>query len=143
GLGWRPLSPDGELSARSYRPMMRSVPFPRSLRDGRLTDMNDSKQILTADEITAAALPPWRHAEGDLHVTYATGDFATGLALVDRRGEAAVGADHQPDLHLTYPTVSVTLTRHAAGGVTRRDVDMARRIDEFAAAAGVGTAEGA
>src|SRR5699024_1276622 len=123
--------------------MMRSVPFPRSLRDGRLTAMNDSKQILTADEITAAALPQWRHAEGALHVTYATGDFATGLALVDRIGEAAEAADHHPDLHLTYPTVSVTLTSHDAGGVTRRDVDMARRIDEFAAAAGVGTAEGA
>src|SRR5690625_5473017 len=109
--------------------MMRSVPFPRSLRDGRLTDMNDSKQILTADEITAAALPQWRHAEGALHVTYATGDFATGLALVDRIGEAAEAADHHPDLHLTYPTVSVTLTSHDAGGGTRRDVDMARRID--------------
>src|SRR5690625_5943918 len=69
--------------------MMRSVPFLRSPRDGRLTDMNDSKQILTADEITAAALPQWRHAEGALHVTYATGDFATGLALGDRSGEFA------------------------------------------------------
>src|SRR5699024_9484052 len=141
--GWRPLSTDGEISARSYRPMMRSVPFPRSLRDGRLPDMNDSKQILTADEITAAALPQWRYAEGALHVAYATGDFATGLALVDRNGEAAEAADHHPALHLTYPTVSVTLTSPDAGGVPLRDVDMARRIDEFAAAAGVGTAEGA
>src|SRR5699024_5099798 len=81
-------------------------------------------------------LPQWRHAEGALHVTYATGDFATGLALVDRIGEAAEAADHHPDLHLTYPTVSVTLTSHDAGGVTRRDVAMARRIDACAAAAG-------
>src|SRR5690625_6557942 len=111
--------------------MMRSVPFPRSLRDGRLTDMNDSKQILTADEITAAALPQWRHAEGALHVTYATGDFATGLALVDRIGEAAEAADHHPDLHLTYPTVSVTLTSHDAGGVTRRDVRSEEHTSEL------------
>src|SRR5690625_7388347 len=34
--GWRPLSTDGEISARSYRPMMRSVPFPRSPRDGKI-----------------------------------------------------------------------------------------------------------
>src|SRR5690625_3771016 len=123
--------------------MMRSVPFPRSLRDGRLTDMNDSKQIRTADEITAAALPQWRHAEGALHVTYATGDVATGLALGDRLGAAAEAPDHHPDRHLAYPTASVTLPSHDAGGVPRRDVDMARRIDEFAAAAGVGPAEGA
>ena len=105
--------------------------------------MDDSKQILTADEISAASLPQWRHAEGALHVTYATGDFATGLALVGRIGDAAEAADHHPDLHLTYPTVSVALTSHDAGGVTRRDVDMARQIDELAAAAGVGAAEGA
>lgn len=105
--------------------------------------MNASKQILTPDEITAASLPQWRHAEGALHVTFATGDFATGLALVDRIGEAAEAADHHPDLHLTYPTVSVTLTSHDVGGVTRRDVDMARQIDELAAAAGVEAAEDA
>lgn len=105
--------------------------------------MNASKQILTPDEITAATLPQWRHAEGALHVAFATGDFATGLALVNRIGEAAEAADHHPDLHLTYPTVSVTLTSHDVGGVTRRDVGMARQIDELAAAAGVEAAEDA
>lgn len=102
--------------------------------------MDDSQQILTPDEITAASIERWRHADDALHVTYATGDFATGLALVDRIGEAAEAADHHPDLHLTYPTVSVMLTSHDVGGVTRRDVELAQRIDRLAASAGIATA---
>lgn len=103
--------------------------------------MNDSTQILTPEEITDASLEQWGHADDALHVTYATGRFTTGLALVNQIGDAAETANHHPDLLLTYPTVSVTLTSHDVGGVTRRDVDMARRIDQLAAAAGIEAAE--
>ena len=99
--------------------------------------MDDTRRLLTAEELTAAELSHWRSAEDCLQITYASGDFAAGLALVNRIGEAAESANHHPDLLLTYPRVTVTLTSHDVGGVTARDVDMARRIDELASAAGI------
>ena len=47
---------------------------------------------------------------------------------------AAEKANHHPDWSNVYRTVVVTLSTHDAGGVTRRDLDMARFIDETAAA---------
>jgi len=104
--------------------------------------MSDATQILTPDQVSAHVLSDWQQSQDTLQAVFATGDFATGLALVDRIGEAAEAANHHPDLTLTYPTVAVTLTSHDVGGITRRDIDMARRISELAAEASVQAASG-
>ena len=93
------------------------------------------KSTLTADDVAGEGLADWRFVNDTLHATFETGDFATGLKLVNRIGHAAESADHHPDLLLTYPKVEVTLTSHDAGGVTSRDVAMAREISTMAAAA--------
>jgi 4a-hydroxytetrahydrobiopterin dehydratase len=99
--------------------------------------MSDPKHVLSAADIAEAGLTDWR-AEGDaLHARYASGDFAAGLELVNRIGEAAEAADHHPDIALTYPAVEVTLTSHDAGGVTDRDIRMACAISDHAAALGI------
>ena len=56
---------------------------------------------------------------------------------MDAVGAAAEEADHHPDLTLTYGRVDVRLSSHDVGGVTARDVRLARRISELAAEAGV------
>ena len=94
--------------------------------------MND-KQVLSYDQVTAAGLDDWRWLVGGLHARFATGDFATGLALADRIGAAAEEADHHPDLDLRYPVLAVRLVSHDVGGVTERDLRLARRISELAA----------
>jgi 4a-hydroxytetrahydrobiopterin dehydratase len=66
-----------------------------------------------------------------------TKDFATGLALVDQIGAAAEAANHHPDLDLRYSAVEVRLTSHDEGGVTERDLDLARTISALAADAGL------
>jgi len=100
--------------------------------------MSDPKQKLTADEVReAAGLDDWRHLLTGIRARFRTGDFATGLALVDRIGAAAEEADHHPDISLTYPEVIVTLSSHDVGGITSRDLDLARTISGFAAEAGV------
>ncbi|ATG51392.1 4a-hydroxytetrahydrobiopterin dehydratase [Brachybacterium vulturis] len=96
--------------------------------------MADSKKTLTSAEIAEAALTDWRQDGETLTARFATGDFATGLDLVGRIGASAEEANHHPDLTLTYPEVTVTLSSHDVGGITSRDLALARRISEHAAA---------
>lgn len=103
--------------------------------------MADHTTLLTTDQITEAALTGWRQDGQSLVARFATGDFATGLALVDRLGAAAEEAGHHPDVLLTYPEVTVTLTSHDVGGVTSRDVDLARTTNAFADELGVPVAD--
>lgn len=93
--------------------------------------------MLTGDDVLRESLSDWRLLQRSLHARFLTGDFATGLALVNRIGEAADEANHHPDLDLRYPHLDVKLTSHDAGGLTERDVALARRISEYAAEAGV------
>jgi 4a-hydroxytetrahydrobiopterin dehydratase len=95
---------------------------------------DDPKHKLTATEVREApGLEDWRHLLTGIRARFRTGDFATGLALVDRIGAAAEEANHHPDISLTYPEVIVTLSSHDVGGITSRDLDLARQISGFAA----------
>ena len=98
--------------------------------------MGDPKHTLTSDEVRDAGLDDWRQLVSGIRARFRTGDFATGLALVDRIGAAAEEAGHHPDISLTYPEVIVTLSSHDVGGITSRDIDLARTISGFAADAG-------
>lgn len=97
---------------------------------------------LTGKEIHDAAredagLANWRVLLNAMHTRFATGDFATGLALVNAIGQAAEEANHHPDLDLRYPHLDVKLSSHDVGGLTERDLALARRISELATEAGV------
>ena len=39
--------------------------------------------------------------------------------------------DHHPDIDIRWTTVTFALSTHSAGGVTERDLELARRIDEI------------
>lgn len=108
-----------------------------SVARGRVESMIDPKQKLTATEVREApGLDDWRHLLYGIRARFRTGNFAAGLALVDRIGAAAEDAGHHPDISLTYPEVIVTLSSHDVGGITSRDLDLARTISGFAAEAG-------
>ena len=96
-----------------------------------------SSETMGHDQVEAAGLADWTKLAGALHTRWATGDFATGLRLLDAIGAEAEGMNHHPDLDLRYPHLDVRLTSHDSGGVTERDVRLARRISELAAAEGV------
>ena len=92
---------------------------------------------LTGPEIAAAGLDDWAYLNNGLQTRLATKNFATGLRLVDRIGSAAEAANHHPDLDLRYPHLDIRLTSHDSGGVTERDLALARVISELAAAEGI------
>jgi 4a-hydroxytetrahydrobiopterin dehydratase len=99
-----------------------------------------SDATLTPAQIEEANLADWRPISQALQTRFRTGNFATGLRLVNLIGEAAEEANHHPDLDLRYTHLNVRLFSHDVFGLTERDVSLARRISELAAGLGV-TAE--
>ncbi|RPF21377.1 4a-hydroxytetrahydrobiopterin dehydratase [Myceligenerans xiligouense] len=91
---------------------------------------------LTGQQIAGSGLTGWVFLGDALYTRAATGSFAAGLALVDAIGAAAEAANHHPDVDLRYPHVDIRLTSHDAGGVTDRDVAMARTVTDLARDAG-------
>jgi 4a-hydroxytetrahydrobiopterin dehydratase len=96
-----------------------------------------SRETLSFSDVEAAGLSDWRQIFGTLRTRFVTQGFAAGLELVNRIGALAEEANHHPDVDLRYPAVAVTLWSHDAGGVTSRDIDLARRISEAAGELGV------
>jgi len=89
---------------------------------------------LTDDEIGAALadLAGWEAGAGAISREYRLDSFAGAIAFVVRLSYAAEAANHHPDLDIRYSTVRVTLSTHSEGGVTAKDVDLARTIEGFA-----------
>lgn len=94
---------------------------------------NEDMGRLSNDEIHAAGLSDWRILASTLHATFATGDFRTGADFVAGLTELAERADHHPEVRLSYPRVSVQLSSHDIGGLSERDVNLAREISALAA----------
>jgi 4a-hydroxytetrahydrobiopterin dehydratase len=43
--------------------------------------------------------------------------------------KAAHAADHHPDIDIRYTKVTCSLSTHSAGGITQKDLDLAKKID--------------
>jgi 4a-hydroxytetrahydrobiopterin dehydratase len=99
-----------------------------------------STKTLTGQQVADAGLDGWAYliayGAGGLQTRIHTKDFNAGLQLVNSIGAAAEEMDHHPDLDLRYTRVDVRLTSHDVGGVTERDLELARRITGFAAEIG-------
>lgn len=84
------------------------------------------------DEEVAAALARmsgWQQLPGAIRRIYEFSSFADAMKFANRVADLAEAADHHPDLLVQYRRVTVTLSSHDAGGITERDVRLARRID--------------
>ena len=92
----------------------------------------DERRTLTARQIESEGLSDWRVLFAMLHARFRTGDFATGLKLVNLVGEAAEAANHHPDIALSWNAVTVRWWTHVKRAITDSDVELARRTDELA-----------
>jgi 4a-hydroxytetrahydrobiopterin dehydratase len=79
-----------------------------------------------------AGLPGWTLAEGKLHREYRFPDFVAAFGFMTRAALVAEKLDHHPDWQNVYNRVVVDLWTHDAGGITERDLTLARRMDELA-----------
>ena len=73
--------------------------------------------------------PAWSIEGETLHRTYDHSSFAAAIGFVAAVGVLAEKAVHHPDIDIRYTNVSISLTTHDAGGLTPKDVTLARQID--------------
>jgi 4a-hydroxytetrahydrobiopterin dehydratase len=78
-----------------------------------------------------ADLPGWEARGGALRKSYTFDDFAGAMAYANRVAEAAEEADHHPDMLVGWGRVELAWVSHSDGGITEKDIDMARRSDEL------------
>jgi 4a-hydroxytetrahydrobiopterin dehydratase len=90
--------------------------------------------LLGEDGVRAALteLPAWRGDASQISRSAEAPDFLTGIRIVEDVAQLAETMNHHPDIDIRWRTVTFTLSTHSEGGVTAKDVDLARSIDEVA-----------
>ena len=61
--------------------------------------------------------------------TFVLSDFNEALGFVVRLGVLAEKADHHPDIDIRWNKVTIVLTTHDAGGLTKKDTALASAIE--------------
>ena len=85
-----------------------------------------------SDEQVDAALPDldgWERADGALRRSIKFPTFLEGIDAVRRVGDKAEEKDHHPDIDIRWRTVTFALVTHSEGGITAKDVEMAKEIN--------------
>ncbi len=80
-----------------------------------------------------AALPEWTPSRGGKAIarSFRFADFNEAFGFMTRVALLADKADHHPEWSNVYNRVEIELTTHDAGGLSQRDIDMARAIDRL------------
>jgi 4a-hydroxytetrahydrobiopterin dehydratase len=77
-------------------------------------------------------LPGWKREGKAIAKTYDLRAFKAAMAFAGTVGELAERADHHPDILIQYSKVTLTLWSHDKGGITDRDLRLARQIEAAA-----------
>jgi len=77
-------------------------------------------------------LPGWYHEDGWIRRQYKTDGWPTTVLLVNQIAYLAEAAYHHPDLSVTWAKVWVKLKTHSENGITDKDFELARKIEETA-----------
>jgi len=93
---------------------------------------------LAQNEIEAAlrGLPGWSIRNGMLVKTYKHETFPEAIVFVNAVAHLAELANHHPDIDVRYTDITLSLVTHDQGGLTERDVDLARQVEGIRKKAG-------
>ena len=91
-------------------------------------------ELLGDEEIESrlSELADWDREGDAITKTFERGDFVGSVEFVKSLVEPAEGMNHHPDLEISWDKVKVSITNHAAGGLTANDFELAAKIDALA-----------
>jgi 4a-hydroxytetrahydrobiopterin dehydratase len=86
--------------------------------------------LLTEPQITAelATVPAWTRDGDSITTLTERADFKDALLYLGAVAYLAESASHHPDIAIAWNKVTLTLSTHAAGGLTVNDFALARQI---------------
>ncbi len=89
---------------------------------------------ISDSEIQAALerLKGWKLSQGKLEREYKFADFAHAFGFMAAAATQAEAMGHHPDWSNSYNRVKIELTTHDAGGVTKKDLELAQKFEELA-----------
>lgn len=90
-------------------------------------------QLLSDTEITAKLeqIPSWALYGQEIQLVRTFKNFVEAIAFVNQLVEPAERAGHHPDIAISYNKVTISLTTHDAGGLTKSDFELAAVISEL------------
>lgn len=89
---------------------------------------------LTASQIKAAlpTVPDWKKVGATITRTFVFKDFPAAIKFVNAVAKLAEKVWHHPDIDIRWNKVTLTLTTHDAGGLTKKDFTLAGKFDQKA-----------
>jgi 4a-hydroxytetrahydrobiopterin dehydratase len=75
-------------------------------------------------------LPRWHLEGGSIRRRFHTAGWKGTLMVVNAVGHLAEAAWHHPEVVASYPWAEIRLNTHDAGGITDKDFELAKKIDE-------------
>ena len=76
-------------------------------------------------------LSDWDFIENAIEKKFQFKDFATALGFIVQVGLMAEKKNHHPELYNVYNKVTIRLSTHDAGGVTNKDFELAKAINDI------------
>ena len=87
---------------------------------------------LTTKQISlhSKAVPNWSKRARTIFRTFTFEGFLKSIDFVNRIARKAQKINHHPDIDIRFNKVTLTLTTHDEGGITKKDFSLARQCDE-------------
>jgi 4a-hydroxytetrahydrobiopterin dehydratase len=74
-------------------------------------------------------VPDWKVVDGELRRALTFADFAEAFAFMTRVGLIAQRLNHHPDMAISWSHLTISVSSHAAGGITDQCFELASAID--------------
>ena len=94
--------------------------------------MTPERATQTEIQETLIELGSWTLEEEKLHREYRFRDFVQAFGFMAQAALLAERAAHHPEWFNVYNRVVVDLTTHEVQGITQKDLDLAREMDQIA-----------
>jgi len=85
--------------------------------------------LLSEDEVESGLPDGWTYEDDEIVRIYEFDEYLRGVNFAQLVGEIAEAQAHHPTIEIRYGELEIRLSTHEAGGVTDRDLEMARVIE--------------